>query len=59
MTTSSETRMGRLKFKRQYRFDLIDTSERMIEHHKSMIRNYKDQIKAFNREIDAEIRKGT
>jgi hypothetical protein len=56
MTTVSDTKIGRLRFKRNFRLELIDASERRIEHHKSMIRNYKEQVKALNREIGSILR---
>jgi hypothetical protein len=56
-TTTSDTKLGRLRYKRNFRLVLIDGSERAIEHHKSMIRNYKEQVKELNREIGEEFAK--
>ena len=50
-------RIDALKFKANFRRELIDTSERQIEHHKSMIKNYKEQMKELNREIAKEYAK--
>jgi hypothetical protein len=47
-------RIERLQFKANFRRELIDTSERQIEHHKSMIKNYKAQIKELNRQMEFE-----
>jgi hypothetical protein len=55
MTAINDRKMARLKFRRQFRFELIDGSERAIERQKSMIRNYKAQIKEINAEINAMI----
>lgn len=52
--TCSDTATGRLMFRRRVRLDMIDTAERQIEHFKSMIKNYKAQIKDINRQIDRE-----
>ena len=57
MKTSNETKIGRLKYRINFRRELIDSSERMIERHKSFIKNYKEQIKALSREVAAEMAK--
>jgi hypothetical protein len=49
--------MGRLMFKRKFRLEMIDANEREIERRKSFNRNFKEQIKAINREINVEYRK--
>jgi hypothetical protein len=41
-------------FKIRFRRELIDTAERRIEREKSMIKNYKEQIKSLQREWDAQ-----
>lgn len=51
MTTSAETKMGRLKFRVKMRMEMIDANEREIERRKSYNRNLKDQIKAIHREM--------
>lgn len=43
----------RTKFKMDFRREMIDKAERRIEHEKSMIKNYKAQIKAMYPEFRA------
>lgn len=57
MTTSAETKMGRLQFKRKLRMEMIDENEREIERRKSYNRTLKSQVKELSREIAAEYAK--
>lgn len=47
---NSASKSDRIRFKRKFALEMIDRSERRIEHHKSMIRNFKADIKTLNRE---------
>jgi hypothetical protein len=49
-TKASERTMFKIRFRRE----LIDAAERRIEHEKSMIKNYKAQIKVMTREWDEQ-----
>ena len=49
-TKASERTMFKVRFRRE----LIDAAERRIEREKSMIKNYKSQIKAMMREWDEQ-----
>lgn len=49
-TKASERTMFKIRFRRE----LIDSAERRIEREKSMIKNYKEQIKAMTKEWEAQ-----
>ena len=44
----------RTMFKIRFRREMIDKAERRIEHEKSMVKNWKSQIKAMTREWDEQ-----
>ena len=50
-----DKKVNRLRFCVGVCRDMIDGSERAIEHHKSKIKTSKEQIKGLIREIDMEI----